>query len=200
MPHLENCTASLIVAVPTYDHRAVIQSVLELAATAELLHRPIRFVIGDGSSSPRARNTILEMLQQEFPDHPTLWMLWWNSDIVLFPGSAPVLSQAIPWAEAHQMCMVADPRGAHENTILHATPALGSVSESSPSEDMPHPTSYPKTRLAGLGLAYLAQPLAYRFHADTVGEDLHFWWGHPTIHPHRIDSLPVGLRTPMVLV
>lgn len=197
MPHLQSHAPSLIVAVPTYDHRAVIQSVLELMTTADLLHRPIHFVIGDGSSSPRVRNTILESLQQKFPDRTTLWMLWWSSDIVLLPGSAPVLSQAIQWAEAQQTCVVADYPGEHGNTTLRPTTAPVPVFSEWELMNLPKP--YPEVRLAGLGLAYLEQSLAYRFHADTVGEDLHFWWDHPDLHPHWIDTLHVGLRQTMLL-
>ncbi len=53
--------------------------------------------------------------------------------------------------------------------------------------------------LAGLGFAYCEQPLDYRFHADTIGEDVHFWRDHPELQIHWIPDPHLGHRKPQIL-
>jgi hypothetical protein len=64
-----------IVAIPTHDMRAVVQSLIELGVVSQLLQRPVHFVVSEGSNIPRARNTILQRVQHIFPDQDALWVL-----------------------------------------------------------------------------------------------------------------------------
>jgi hypothetical protein len=187
----------LLVAVPTYDYRALIPSVLELELTAGALGRSIQFVVGDGSNRPRARNVILYTLGQAFPDQDARWVLWWDSDILLSPGTAPVLAAAIDWAEAHHVAVAADYRSELGPTTLGPSgPAARGYSEA---ERGQLPTPYPRVGQAGLGLAYVPQPLGYRFHADRVSEDIHLWWDHPELPIHWMEAVRVVARGAVLL-
>jgi hypothetical protein len=179
----------LLVAVPTYDYRALIQSVLELEMTAIALGRSIRFVIGDGSNRPRARNVIVDNLQQEFPQDEIRWVLWWDSDLLVPPGTAPVLAAALQWAEAQAAAVVADYPTERGPTSLG--PRCSGSAPFSVAERAQLPTPYPRVGRGGLGLAYVPQPLGYRFHADRVSEDTHFWCDHPEISIHWMNAVRV---------
>jgi hypothetical protein len=58
---------------------------------------------------------------------------------------------------------------------------------------------YAEVGAAGLGFAYLPQPLSYHFHADVHGEDMHFWWDHPELHIHWARDIQLGHRKMVVL-
>ncbi len=111
---------SLIVAIPTHDLRAVIPSLLELGLVSEQLNRPLHFAVGEASNIPRSRNVVLQQLRDAYPQTPNPWVLWLDSDIVLFPGYTDVIVAGIQWAEAHECGIVANYRMANGESVLIA--------------------------------------------------------------------------------
>ena len=175
---------------------------VEVSDVGRLLRRPVRFFVSEGSNIPRSRNTVLEQLQRAYPDKETVRVLWLDSDIVIFPGHSGIIGRTMKWAEEHHVCVVGNYRMASGGNVLMATrdqnaPVYHHYSDEE-LELLPKP--YPGVGLAGLGFAYLEQPLAYRFYADAVGEDIHFWWDHAEMPIHWISDLRLGHRKSVLLV
>ena len=189
----------LIVAIPTHEMRAVVQSLLELGVFSQLLRRPIHFVVGEGSNIPRARNSIVQRLQCTFPDRDAVWVLWLDSDIEIPPGVAPAISIAVTWAEAHDACVVANYRMNTGHNVLMANRDPAEPAHHITDEEFQTMPNFAEVGMAGLSFAYLHQPLAYRFHADETGEDIHFWWDHPEIRLHWAKDIHLGHRKTVVL-
>jgi hypothetical protein len=126
-------------------------------------------------------------------------MLWLDSDILVLPGSAPIIAAAIQWAEDAR-CVVGNYRMSTGQSVLmdHRGPK-GVAHHYTDAELAALPRPYPEVGAAGLGFAYCEQPLQYRFHADTIGEDIHFWWDHPDLRIHWIPDLHLGHRKPQIL-
>ncbi|MCY0909859.1 MAG: hypothetical protein OWR62_15890 [Sulfobacillus thermotolerans] len=184
-------TQTLIIAMPTHDSRAVIQSLLELLQVSQDLARPVWVVTSEVSNIPRARNLVLDRIRDRVPatDHP--WVLWVDSDIVIPLDSHRVIAGALRWAEEHNRAITAnylmgsgvsvlmksrDPTKAHHYTAreLDALPP------------------YAEVGMSGFGFLYLRQPLDYTFHADRVGEDVHFWWDYPETRLFYARQIPLG--------
>ena len=116
-------------------------------------------------------------------------MLWLDSDIVIPVEGVGRLQAALAWAEAAGAAVVGDYRMATGQHVLMATLPDDPFHHYTDEEMGALPKPYPRVDLAGFGLTYLPQPLTYEFYADTVGEDIHFWWDHPTLSIHWIDGL-----------
>lgn len=190
----------LIVAIPTQDRRAVVQSLLELSKVSHILKRPLHFSVSEGSNIPRSRNTIVQDLQHQYPDRATQWVLWLDSDIIILSGHEAIIAEAVLWAEANQVAVTGNYRmNSGENVLLATRGPEPPAHHFTDTELDALPKPYPSVALAGFGFLYIEQPLSYRFHADTVGEDIHFWWDHPYIHVHWIPDLHLGHRKAVVL-
>ena len=124
-----------------------------------------------------------------------MWVLWIDSDILVLPGSGPTIAAAMRWAEETHVCVVGNYRMQTGQSVLMDRRGLeGSPHHYTDVELAALPRPYPEVGLAGLGFAYCPQPLTYRFHADTIGEDIHFWREHPELRIHLIDGLHLGHR------
>ncbi len=197
---LEAPSTELIVALPTHDRRAVVQSILELGAVGQQLRRRVRFVVSEGSNIPRSRNSVLEELRRQHPNVANLWVLWLDSDILIFPGSSTVISEAIRWAESTTACVVGNYRMADgQNVVMATRDSMAPIKHYTDDELAALPGPYPEVGLAGLGFAYVPQTLAYQFYADGIGEDIHYWWDHPDPHLHWIPDLRLGHRKAIML-
>jgi len=185
--------SEIIVGIPTHDQRSLVLSILELTALSTLLHRRVQFVIGEGSNIPRSRNAVVEQIQRTQAGRATAWMLWLDSDILVPPGSAPIIAEAIRWAEVTHVAIVGNYRmSTGQSVLMDRRGPDGVPHHYTDAELAALPRPFPEVGLAGLGFTYCEQPLAYRFHADIVGEDTHFWWDHPELHIHWIPRLRLG--------
>ena len=189
----------LVVAIATHDRRAVIQSLLTIQKVADQWARAVLFVVGDGSTIPASRNRVVSTLAERFPRDTTLWVLWLDSDILVPAGDAPRLRAALAWAETTGVAVVGDYRMATGQHVLMAARPDCPFHHYSDEELAALPRPYPRVDLAGFGLTYVPQPLGYEFYADTVGEDIHFWWDHPTLAVHWIDGLTLVHRKAVLL-
>ncbi len=54
-------------------------------------------------------------------------MLWLDSDIVVLPGSAPVIAQAMQWAQTAHVCVVGNYRMSTGQSVLIANRGPESV-------------------------------------------------------------------------
>ncbi len=165
---------ALVVGIPTHDLRSVVPTLLELGHVGEQLHRPLHFVIGEASNIPRSRNAVLQQLRDAYPTASHVWMLWLDSDIVLFPGYTEAVVNAIQWAEAHDRVVVANYRMIDGEYVVMANKQGPPYHHYSVGE-LDQLPNYAEVGLAGLGFTYLQQPLEYVFHADDIGEDIHLW-------------------------
>ncbi len=189
----------LVVAIPTHDMRAVIQSLLEIGTVGQLLQRPLQFVVSDGSNIPRSRNTILHRIRDIFPDRDRLWVLWLDSDIEILHGHAHAIQQAILWAEAHQAGIVANYRMTTGQNVLIANRDPSEAAHHLTDDELHQMEPFAEIGMAGLGFAYIPQPIQYHFYADEIGEDMHFWWDHPDISLHYAKDIHLGHRKTVVL-
>ena len=190
----------LIIAILTYDRWAVVQSLLELGKVSQVLGRRMQFSVSQGSNIPRSHNTVIEQLQYQYPDQATQWVLWLDSDVAVFPESKTIIADAILWAEANHVAVTGNYRMNTGENVLLATRGPDPPAHhytNAELEALPRP--YPSVAFAGFGFMYLEQPLSYRFHADTLGEDIHFWWDHPTIRLHWIADLHLGHHKAVLL-
>ncbi len=188
----------LSVGIATHDQRAMIQSIMQLRMVGQLLQRHVQFFVGDGGTIPESRNRVVEAIAARYPREEAAWMLWLDSDILIPPDSASTIATAIKWAESQQVCVVANYRMVTGQNVLIAT-REAPFHHYTDEELGTLPKPYPRVALAGLGLAYLHQPLAYRFYSDVTGEDLHFWWDHPDLSIHWIDTLHLVHRKAVLL-
>ena len=53
-------------------------------------------------------------------------------------------------------------------------------------------SNYAPIGMSGFGFVYLHHPLDYTFYADRVGEDIHFWWDHPSLELHAAKQIQLG--------
>ena len=188
----------LIVAIPSQDGRAAIFTLLELHEVSRFLDRSMVLVSGEASNIPRSRNAILDQVRTRYPDRETTWVLWVDSDIVVPRGSTVAIGEALRWAEAHQVGVVANYRMATgQNVVMvHRDPALNHHMTDAEWQALP---DYAEVGMSGFGFAYLPQPLHYIFHADTTGEDIHFWRDNPQIRLHGAKQIHLGHRKSILL-
>ncbi|MCL4520434.1 MAG: hypothetical protein M1415_02415 [Firmicutes bacterium] len=191
-------TDPLIVAIPTHDLRAIVPTMLELGLVSEQLNRPLHFAIGEASNIPRSRNVVLQQLRDAYPQTPNLWVLWLDSDIVLFPGYTDAIVAGIQWAEVHNCGIVANYRMANGENVLIANKE-GPPYRHYTTDELDTLPNYAEVGLAGLGFAYFRQPLEYVFHADNVGEDIHLWWDHPELTLCWAKQIRVGHKKLVLL-
>lgn len=188
----------LRIAVPTHDMRAVIHTTLELAEVSHLLNRPIQFLVAEASNIPRGRNTIIQQLRAAMPEKTQAWILWVDSDIWIPEGTAPLIVDAIRWAETHQAGIVANYKMANGESVL-MTSREPHLNRHYTAEEVLGLPDYTEIGMAGLGFAYLPQPLDYQFHADALGEDIHFWWDYPDLHIYFAKRIHLGHKKIVML-
>lgn len=185
---------TLTVAVPTHDSRAVVQTLLEIMQVGREMARPVWVVTTEASNIPKGRNLVLERIRDHInPSRASgrPWVMWIDSDIVIPPDSYGVIAKALLWAETNNRCIAAN------YMMGSGTPVL---MKSRDPEQAYHYTmqelnelpAYAEVGMAGFGFLYLQQPVDYVFHADRVGEDVHFWWDNPDIAIHYAKDVRLG--------
>lgn len=190
---------SLLVAIPTPDLRAMVPSLVELGHVAQDLGRPLEVILGEASNIPRARNVALAQIRKQSAGETHRWMLWLDSDILIAPNTASIIAESITWAEGHQHAIVANYRMASGENVLMTTRNLATVRHYTDKE-LAELSEFDVIGMAGLGWVYLNQPLDYVFHADTYGEDVHFWWDHPEIGLHWAKRIKLGHKKTVLLI
>jgi hypothetical protein len=183
----------LYVAIPTHDSRTVVQTMIELASLSAHVGK-ISVLTAEGGNIPRTRNMCMEMLRRQdpIPPDPT-WVLWVDSDILIPAGSAPMLAQYITEGITSNRPWLAHYRMADGRSVLMKERALYNAQHYSDEELIALPDWSP-VGMGGFGLALLPMDLAYQFHADMAGEDIHFWLDHPDLIVHIVKGLRLQHR------
>lgn len=184
----------LIIALPTHDDRVVVQTLLELLKVGNVLGVSAHVFSSEASNIPRARNQVLAQIRQRFPNWENPWVLWVDSDIVVpMNGHQPIL-EAIRWAQAHRKIVIANYLMANGIPVVMRPDGTHFTLE-----EIAALPDYSPIGLAGLGFAYLPQPLDYVFHADRVGEDVYLWRDHPEWSLHLAKNVRLGHRKTVLL-
>jgi hypothetical protein len=182
----------LHIALTSHDGRAETITAIALARDlAPALGRAVEFHIGEASNIPRARNVCLRLAEAATADAPSIRLLWLDSDIRLDPTAMPTLARYIARADADGTAFAAHYRQADGRSTfflrrgLMAGPALDCASVARLPDWAP-------LAMCGFGLLYAPVERGYVFHADDVGEDIHFWLDHPQTDLRYAKAL--GLR------
>jgi hypothetical protein len=176
--------APLNVAIPSHDGRAEVVTVVTLTRDlAEALSRPVHIYLGEASNIPRARNVCVRLVESvlgEAARSEPLWLLWVDSDIRLAAGAAPHLAHYLARAEAERVAFAAPYRQANGRStfFLRRARMAGPALEASAVQRLP---DWSELGMCGFGLLYAPVEPGYVFHADDVGEDIHFWLDHPKL-------------------
>ncbi len=186
----------LFVVIASHDMRAVVPTVVELSRAGEALGHPTRFFVSEASNIPRGRNLILQQLRRKFPELSALPVLWVDSDIIIPAGQSHAIADAIRWSEAHRAPVVANYPMADGRSVLIAERETGAHYTEDELRRLP---DFAEVGMAGFGFLYIEQPLSYAFHADYIGEDIHFWMDHPDVRPHLAKHIRLQHRKTVVL-
>lgn len=185
----------LVLAVPSRDGSAQLRGLLFWQEVAHRLGVPLHLIIGEGSNIPRARNEVLRAVRQD----PALgaaarWVLWWDTDIVPLPDQVPAALQGIQWALDHgPLALVADYAQADGLPTIHTRDESGHMRLWSGPMGL---GSYPRVAGGGLGCAWVWEDPTYVYHADTVGEDLHWFEDHADLPIYAWTGLvPVHVKS-----
>ena len=169
----------LIVGCPSRDEMGMVLSVVTLSRVGDYLDRPVEFITGVGSNIPRARNAVMQGIRREHgvQDH---WVLWWDSDIWLTTDQAPAVAEMIRFSEQHGMATTIDYRINTGEHVLMKRMEDGKVHRFTDKgiESLPNWAPIDAT---GFGLCYCPVESDYVFHADALGEDIHYWQDHPNL-------------------
>lgn len=118
------------------------------------------------------------------PAEAEAWVLWLDSDINSLPNQAAMICEAIVWAEENERPVVANYRMVTGQKVLIANSDPMHKAHHFTAEELARLEPFAEIGMAGLGFAYIHQPLDDKFHADEYGEDINFWWDCPHIRPH----------------
>lgn len=167
-------------------------SFFELTKISKHLDRPTRFSFAEFGNIPRSRNAVMNAVRDglQEDDH---YMLWWDTDIIIPPGSAEQIADMIKWADGQpeDVAVTANYRMFNGQSVLMRSrvPGKGTHYTDEELEKMPN---FSEIGMSGFGLIYLPIDSDYVWHADTHGEDIHYWWEHPNLPLYldkRIDLL-----------
>lgn len=180
----------LHVCLPTRDGTAQIATILATLTTLrEAVGRPVRFHLGNLGNIPRSRNRCMRGYEQDFDGDP-LWALWIDSDIYLHPDDAPAAAPYIARAEAEGVAFAAHYRQADGHSTLFRN--RGPEEEALSEEEALALEDWSRLGVSGFGLLYAPMPRGYVFHADEMGEDVHFWLEHPDMELHFAKGIKIG--------
>lgn len=170
----------IYVGLPTRDGQGQIASLAELWMLGTYLKRTIHFLVGEAGNIPRSRNRVVEEARKHLPNAETAWILWVDSDIVLPPGAHRALGEAINWSEATQMAWAANYHMADGTNVTMKDRSITEAYHYTDAE-LAGLSEYAPIGMSGFGCCYLPINLNYVFHADVVGEDVHFFLDHPNL-------------------
>ena len=175
---MEVKTTPLIIGVPTPNGMGLTVSILTLSELYRSLDRSVVFAQGEAGNIPRARNQVLVMIRAQL-GLDSVPVLWWDTDILINKDQITPIVDMIHYGETHQVCVTANYRmNTGDSHLMRGdrTPGAGTHYTAEELATMP---DWSPVGMAGFGLLFIPQmPLDYVFHADTVGEDVHWWWDH----------------------
>ena len=168
--------APIFLCLPTRDGTAQVRSIEAFQYLAMSLRRPLVILMAEASNIPRARNAIHDGLREmEIGRRQKVW--WMDSDILFDAGAVDHLTAMMRIGdEASKNVLVAahyrmsDGRYQglrHRDGDAHVEPTTEVTVTRSPKG------------ATGFGLVYGATDPEYVWHADTEGEDIHWWRDHP---------------------
>lgn len=171
----------LLIGVPTPNGMGLMTSVLTLSRLHRDLDRPVAFAQGEGGNIPRARNLVLASIREKLGPDPAS-VLWWDTDIRVTEEQIPAVADMVRYGESHQVCVTAHYRmNTGDTHLMRGDRTPGAGTHYTPEELAAMPEWSP-VGMAGFGLLFIpSMPLDYVFHADTIGEDTHWWWDHPDL-------------------
>lgn len=174
--------------IPSKDGTGNLSSFLTLLHVGQILPVDLRLAQGEGGNIPVARNVVLRFIRQQDPQATTVPVLWWDTDIGIASESLPALAAMIAYGDAHHCAMTANYRMATgHSTLMKGDRTPGAGHHYTDEEIAALPDRAP-VGMSGFGLLYIpAMPLDYTFHADTIGEDVHWWWDHRDL-PLMVDK------------
>lgn len=188
----------IFVGLPTRDGQAQITTLAELWLLGAYLRRTVHFLIGEAGNIPRSRNMVLEEARKNLPGEGTAWILWVDSDIVMSEGTHRALGEAINWSQATHMAWMANYKRADSvNTIMKDR--RGTEPRYYTDAELVDLPDYAEVGMGGFGCTYLPMNLNYVFHADTMGEDVHFFLDHPTLRIHYAKGLNIKHKKLVIL-
>lgn len=170
----------IYVGLPTRDGQAQIASMAELWMLGTYLKRTVHFLVGEAGNIPRSRNKVLEEARKNLPGVSRAWILWLDSDIVLPGGAHRAIGEALNWSEATQMAWAVNYRAA-DGTNVTMRERLSQSAHHFTDEELQTLPAYAEIGMSGFGCCYLPMDLNYVFHADVLGEDVHFFLDHPEL-------------------
>jgi hypothetical protein len=181
-------TATVSVALPSHDGRAEVATVVQLVRDlGRALGRPVDIHLGEASNIPRARNLCLRQAERAraasgaaIGAGARLWLLWVDSDIRFAPGAALALAAYMARAEREGCAVAAHYRQADGRATFFARRGLA-VGSALTAADVARLPDWAAIGMAGFGVLYAPMEIGYVFHADEVGEDVHFWHDHPAL-------------------
>ncbi len=194
--------AALHVAIPTRDGRAEVVTVAALVRdVAAATNRPVRLHVGEASNIPRARNVCLRLVEAAEPEAARsgqVWILWVDSDIRLDPACARHFGAYLARAEAEQAAFAAHYRQADGRStfFLRRGRMAGPALDSAVVEGL---ADWFSLGMSGFGLLYAPVDTGYVFHADDVGEDIHFWLDHPALSLRFAKAIALRHRKAVLL-
>ncbi len=148
---------TLIIAVPSHDSRAVIQSLLELMQVGQDLGRAVWVVTSEASNIPRCRNLVLDRIRERIAPSERPWVLWVDSDMVIPLNHHAMIARAIEWAESHEKALVANYLMANGRSVMMRSRDPEHAQHYSLAELEALPP-YAEIGMSGLGFVYLRQP------------------------------------------
>lgn len=162
----------LLIAIPSQDGRAVVDTLQALTNVAFHMNREIAFITPQASNIPRGRNLAMQMAAAMNPNpKDPLWMFWVDSDVRIEPFQEHYMADMIKFAEDNNAFVTGLYKMDDKNYV--ATMDIEGTKHLSGRLDMIKPNAAVKT--TGFGFLYGPMPRTYTFHADRLGEDLKFW-------------------------
>jgi hypothetical protein len=166
------------VAIVSRDRRALVETVGQLSgALLELSDggaNVCRFLVTSALANVcRGRNDMNASLRESL-GRDRAWVLWLDDDVLLLDGRPVVAAVRRSWREG--VGFVA--HYAMRDGRSHMMKGLGRTLEEAPNytaaelDGLPDWHPIPQ---AGMGFVFVPMPLDYVWHADTLGEDVHFF-------------------------
>lgn len=169
------------IAFPTHDGRMVIHSLVELIKLSNLLPGGIELFTAEGGNIPRTRNMVMDQIRSKRTSLPDpCWVLWVDSDILFADGTAEKIAKYCLQSQETGVGWTAHYKMADGTTTVMKNRGVFNAEHYTPDELYSIPDGT-RVGMAGFGLTYLPMPIEYVFHADSAGEDIHFWVDNPQV-------------------
>ena len=164
----------LFIALPTRDGSAQVLTVQTLLALGAMVgHVPI-LLVPEASNIPKSRNYIQEYFREQ--KKAGYWAWWVDSDILLTQNDLPHLQRMM--AIAHETRKTVS---AHYRRTDGAWQGMATRKRYGSTQVIRKPDVefWESDGMTGFGCVYGKFDSRYTFHADDIGEDVHYWLDHP---------------------